>query len=68
MSATQVIPEMLTIQEVSNRTKLSYDTIRRFCLDGKIVYIKTGNKFLVNWSSVLDYFNTGEGRKHGEAI
>jgi excisionase family DNA binding protein len=68
MSTTQMIPEMLTIQEVAGRTHLGYDTIRRFCLEGKIVYIKSGSKFLLNWNSVLDFFNTGEGRTHGKEV
>lgn len=54
------IPEMLTIKEVAARTGMSYDTIRNFCLEHKVVYIKTGWKYLINWQSVLDYFNHGE--------
>ena len=57
---SEKIPEMLTVKEVSERTGMSYGTIRRFCLKHKIVYIKTGWRYLINWQSVLDYFNRGE--------
>ena len=42
------IPIMATIQEAANRTGLSYDYIRKLCIQGKIVYIRTGSKRLVN--------------------
>lgn len=54
------IPIMATIQEAANRTGLSYDYIRKLCIQGKIVYIRTGSKRLVNMDKLRSYLNSGE--------
>lgn len=55
-----MIPEMLTIRETSKRTGVSYDAIRKLCLQGKIVHIKAGTKYLVNFGKFCEYLNEGE--------
>ena len=52
------IPEMLPIKEVSRRTGLSYNFIRSLCLRGEVAHIRTGKKYLVNFSLFIDYLNT----------
>lgn len=59
--STQVSPEMITLNETSLRSGLPYGYIRKLCLQGKIVHIRTGVKYLVNWNKFVDYLNT-EGR------
>lgn len=54
-------PEMVTLKEASSRTGLSYDCLRKMCLNNKIVYVKAGSKFLVNFGKLTDYLN-------GEAV
>lgn len=54
------IPEMLTIRETAARTGLSYDFIRKLCLQRKIVFIRTGTKYLVNYSKFIEYLNQGD--------
>lgn len=56
----QMFPEMVSIKIASERTGVSYDRIRKLCKQGKIVYIKTGSKFLVNFGRFVDYLNTGD--------
>ncbi|MCI9657196.1 MAG: excisionase family DNA-binding protein [Lachnospiraceae bacterium] len=53
------IPEMLTIKEAAGRTGLSYDFIRKLCLQGKIVFVRTGSNYLVNMGKLVDYLNNG---------
>lgn len=53
-------PEMIPLKEASSRTGLSYDWLRRSCLQGKLVYIRSGNKYLLNWEFLVRYLNTGE--------
>lgn len=53
---------MVTIKEAASRTGLSYDCIRKMCLNNQIVYIKTGVKFLINWEKLVAYLN-GESRE-----
>ncbi len=57
METTIKCPEMVTIKTAAERTGLSYDAIRRMCLEKKIVYIKAGSKFLINFGKFVDYLN-----------
>ena len=58
---------MVTLREASNRTGISYDRLRKMCINGQVIHIKTGRKFLLNWDKLVDYLNTGEkeGGKRG---
>ena len=55
-----IIPTMITIKEAAGQTGLSYDYIRKLCLQGKIVYVKAGCKFLINMEKLVEYLNNGE--------
>ena len=57
----QMTPEMVTIKKCSARTGVSYDRIRKLCLMGRIVYIKAGNKYLINFQKFVEYLNNGDG-------
>ena len=52
--------QMVTLREASSRTGISYDRLRKMCINGQIVHIKAGSKFLLNWEKLVDYLNTGE--------
>lgn len=54
------IPVMLTIKEASEKTKLSYGFIRKLCYQNKIVFIKCGNKFLINLNTLIKYLEKGD--------
>lgn len=54
------VPEMLTLKEASQRTHLSYDFLRSLCLQKRIVFIKTGSKYLINFEALVDYLNKGD--------
>ena len=53
------IPRMRTLKETAAIMGLSYNFIRTLCLQNKIVYVKAGNKFLVNVDKLIEYFNGG---------
>ena len=56
------VPEMIPIREVSARSGLSYDCLRKWCLQGKIIYVRIGNgKFLINWNRFVEFLNTSHG-------
>ena len=55
------IPEMVSIRQAAARTGLSYDYIRKLCLQQKIVYVKAGTKYLVNFGKLIIFLNDGEG-------
>lgn len=52
--------QMVTLKEASGRTGISYDRLRKMCINGQIVHIKAGCKFLLNWEKLVEYLNTGE--------
>ena len=57
-----MIPEMIPIAEVCKRIPgLSYDFIRKSCLAGKIVHVRAGSKFLINYGCLVEWLNTNRG-------
>lgn len=54
------IPTMVSIKEASSRTGLSYDYIRKLCLQKKIVFVKAGSKYLINLEKLVIFLNEGE--------
>ncbi len=57
---TDEVPRMVTIKEAAMDTGLSYDYIRKLCLQKKIVHVKAGTKYLVNWGKLVEFLNEGE--------
>ena len=51
--------EMITIQEASDRTGVSYDCLRKLCLNNQVVHIRAGKKYLINWEKLVKYLETG---------
>ena len=60
-SYNDLIPEMVTLREAASRTGLSYDFLRKSCLTGKIVHIRAGSKFLINFGRLLEWLNSSCG-------
>lgn len=54
------VPKMVGIAEASKQTGLSYDFLRKLCLQNKIVYVRAGTKYLINFEKLVDYLNQGE--------
>lgn len=54
------LPTMLTIKQCVEETGLSYDRIRKLCLENRIVYIRSGNKYFVNKEKLAAYLNGEE--------
>ena len=60
------IPTMIGIREASDKTGISYEQLRKLCLQNKIVHIKAGCKYLINLEKLIDYLNQGETAAKGE--
>ena len=58
-----MVPTMVSIREASQRTGLTYILIKDICDSGRIVYIRSGKKYLVNFDSLLRLLQQGEGGK-----
>ena len=54
------IPKMVSLAEASKESGLSYDFIRKLCLQNKIVYVRAGVKYLINWDKLVEFLNQGE--------
>lgn len=54
------IPRMVPIQTLSDEIGISYKTIWQWCKQNKIVYVKSGAKYLVNVDKFVEFLNTGE--------
>ena len=54
------LPKMLTIRECADMLNLSYNCIHQMCIDNKVVHIKAGTKYLVNFDNLVNYLSTGE--------
>lgn len=54
------VPRMLTIREAAAETGLSYDYLRKLCIQGRVVYIRAGAKRLINFDKLLEFLNRGE--------
>ena len=50
-------PRMVTIKELSELTGLSQYCIRGLCKQGKIKYLKSGTKTLINYQRFLEYMD-----------
>lgn len=56
---SNAIPKMITLLEAAECTGLSYDFLRKRCLDGTLVHIRSGRKFLINSNKLAEYLNDG---------
>lgn len=51
---------MKSIKDASEETGLTYHCIRSLCLEGKIKFIKSGNKYYINMPSLIAYCEGGQ--------
>lgn len=52
-------PRMVPIQTVADECGFSYKTLWKMCKENQIVYIKAGNKYLINFEKFIEFLNTG---------
>ena len=50
---------MLTLKAASELTGCSYFFLRNLCLCGKVKYVRSGVKYLINKKSLLAYLGEG---------
>ena len=54
------IPKMVSIRKAAEETGLTYVLIRELCDTGRIAYLRSGRKYLVNFDSLLELLHNGE--------
>lgn len=69
MAITSICPRMMTIDQVvdnimreDKNTAITRYFVRQLCLENKIVYIKAGQKYLINYDKFIDFLNSGAGQ------
>mgnify|MGYP001062997293 FL=1 len=60
------IPTMKSISECSEIVGLAKYHVRRLVLQGKVKYVRSGSKYLVNVDSLIEYLNNGETQSETE--
>lgn len=53
-------PKMKTIQQLADETGVSYNAIRKWCIEKQIVFVRTGKKYLINVEKFYDFLNGKE--------
>lgn len=48
---------MLGIKDISSITGISEHQVRQLCKTNKIIHIRAGTKYLINYERFLDYLN-----------
>lgn len=51
-------PLMLTIRQASAKTGLSYNLLKGLCEEHRIVHLKCGAKYLINYEKLVEFLNT----------
>lgn len=50
---------MITLKQATEITGCSYFFLRNLCLQGKIKYVRSGTKYLLNKKSLLEFLGEG---------
>lgn len=53
------MPRMLPIKQAAQETGLSYNFIRQLCIQEKIVFVRSGNKYFINMQKFEEYLDSG---------
>ena len=48
---------MWTLKQAAEETGLPYSALRKFCLDGKVAFVRSGTKYYINRASLLSFLS-----------
>lgn len=60
MNETIRFPCMLTIREAARQAGLTEYLVRQLCRAGRVRYVVTGHRWLINADSLAAYLNAGD--------
>ena len=58
-----VVPTMMTIKETASKSGVAEYYIRKLVATRKIVFVRAGKKYLVNFEKFIEFLNCGEQEK-----
>lgn len=62
------MPHLETIRQTAKLAGLAVYHVRKLVLQGKVKYVRSGSKYLVNVDSLIEYLNNGEARTEAEEL
>lgn len=62
------MPRLETIRQTAKLTGLAVYHVRKLVLQGKVKYVRSGLKYLVNVDSLVEYLNNGEAQAEAEEL
>lgn len=65
LSPVLSVPKMMTIREAAKVVHLAENYVRYLCRTNAIVYVRAGNKYLVNFEKLLEFLNRGGKEETG---
>jgi len=60
------VPQMTTINETAKLANVSVHFVRQLAIQNRVVHVKTGRKYLINFDRFIDYLNSGYEAKEAE--
>ena len=60
---TLTVPDMMQIRPAAKATGLPEHLLRTLVKENRIVFIKVGNKVLVNIPKLIEYLNEGDAKR-----
>lgn len=66
MSDGRGLPKMIGLREAAKETGLSYSYLRKLCMNGRITFVRSGNKYLLNADKLADFLNNENGGGQNE--
>lgn len=54
------MPIMIPLKKASELTGMSYEFLRKLCIQGKVRCIRSGTKWFVHYEKLIAYLESGE--------
>lgn len=51
------LPRMVTIKQAVNETGLTYHFLRKLCINGTLLHVRSGRHYYINADSLSKYLN-----------
>ena len=60
------VPRMTTIDETARMANVPKHFVRQLVIQNRVVHVKAGRKYLINFDRFIDYLNSGEEQAEAE--
>lgn len=53
------LPRMIKLKQATEETGLSYHYLRKLCINGTLLHVRSGRCYYINADSLYDFLNDG---------